>query len=85
MPDEDDTTKSNSISFGTQPIDMTIMRPDFGPWKRVKEFETEAGAKAYVDTLLNVAVWHSIAVQAQGSGGSAFEDAPAYPITANTR
>ena len=79
VPDEDDTTKGNSISFGTQPIDMTIMRPEFGPWKRVKEFETEAGAKAYVDTLLNVAVWHNIAVQVQGNGGSTFEGRTSVP------
>ena len=66
MPDWDATTRGDSISFGTQPIQMKIMTPLYGPWYYLKEFTTEAAAKAYIDTKLGVAVWHNIEVQAQG-------------------
>lgn len=68
VPDEDNNTKTASVSFGTQPISCTVLQPNYGPWRRMKEFTTEAAAKAYVDTLLNVAAWHAIEVQAQGTG-----------------
>ena len=68
MPDWDATTRGDSISFGTQPIQMKIMTPLHGPWYRLKEFNTETEAKAYIDTKLGVAVWHDINVQVQGAG-----------------
>ena len=68
MPDWDAATKGSSISFGTQPIKMKIMAPAYGPWYYVKEFTTEAAAKAYIDTKLGVATWHAIEVQVNGAG-----------------
>lgn len=67
MPDWDATTRGDSISFGTQPIQMKIMTPLYGPWYYLKEFTTEAAAQAYIDTKLGVATWHDINVQVQGA------------------
>ena len=67
MPDWDATTRGDSISFGTQPIQMKVMTPAYGPWYYLKEFTTEAAAQAYVDSKLGVAVWHEIDVQVQGA------------------
>lgn len=68
VPDWSGATKNNSISFGTQPISMKIMAPNYGPWYYVKEFTTEAAAQAYIDTKLGVATWHEINVQVNGAG-----------------
>ena len=68
MPDLDGATKGSSISFGTQPIKMKVMAPKFGPWYYAKEFDTEAAAKAYVDTKASVAEWYAIDVQVNGAG-----------------
>jgi hypothetical protein len=68
LPDWDGSTKGSSISFGTQPIKMKIMAPAYGPWYYVKEFTTEAAAKAYIDTKLGVATWYTVEVQVNGAG-----------------
>lgn len=70
MPDWDAATQGNSISFGTQPIQMKVMPPAYGPWYYVKEFATEAAAQAYIDTKLGVATWYEIDVQVNGASGS---------------
>lgn len=70
IPDWTGATKGNSVSFATQPIRMKIMAPEFGPWYRIKEFDTEEAAKAYIETAANVAVWHQVSVQTQGAGSS---------------
>lgn len=70
LPDWDAATKGDSISFGTQPIQMKIMTPSYGPWYYLKEFDTEAAAKAYIDTKLNVATWYAVDVQVNGAGTS---------------
>lgn len=67
IPDWSGTTKGNSISFGTQPMALKVMAPNYGPWYYVKEFTTEAAAQAYIDTKLGVAMWYEIAVQVQGA------------------
>lgn len=67
LPDWDATTRGDSITFGTQPIQMKVMTPAYGPWYYLKEFTTEAAAQAYIDTKLGVAVWHNIEVQVQGA------------------
>lgn len=67
VPDEANNTKGESISFGNQPLKASIIAPKFGPWKRVKEFTSEAAAKAYIDTKLNVSIWHNINVQVNGA------------------
>lgn len=68
IPDWTGATKGQSISFGTQPVNMKILAPSYGPWYYVKEFATEAAAQAFVDDKLNVATWHRASVQVQGSG-----------------
>ena len=68
VPDETGATKGESVSFGNQPLKVTVSAPNFGPWKKVKEFTTEAAAKAYIDTALGVVAWHSIDVQVNGAG-----------------
>lgn len=68
LPDWDGTTRGDSITFGTQPIQMKVMAPAYGPWYYLKEFTTEAAAKAYIDSKLSVATWHTIEVQVQGAG-----------------
>lgn len=68
MPDWDATTRPDSISFGTQPLNMKVLTPLYGPWYYVKEFTTESAAKAYIDTKLGVTTWHEINVQVQGAG-----------------
>jgi phi13 family phage major tail protein len=68
MPDWDAATRGDSITFGTQPIQMKVFSPAYGPWMYRQEFTTEAAAKAYVDTKLGVAAWHNIEVQVQGAG-----------------
>ncbi len=68
VPNMSGSTRGSSISFGTQPINATIMPPAFGPWYRAKEFDDEASAKAYVDTYLGAAEWHRIDVQLNGAG-----------------
>ena len=80
MPDWDGTTRGDSITFGTQPIQMKVMAPAYGPWYYLKEFTTEAAAKAYVDTKLGVATWYNIDVQVQGAGAG--ESATPVGITA---
>ena len=68
IPDWSGNTKGSSISFGTQPINMRIMSPNFGKWYYLKEFDNEAAAKAYVDTKIGVSEWYNINVQVQSAG-----------------
>lgn len=67
IPDWTGATKGNSISFSTQPINMKIMPPEFGPWYYIKEFDTESAAKAYVDSKVGVTAWYNINVQVNGA------------------
>ena len=68
IPNIDGATKGSSISFGTQPINERVVAPAYGPWYRVKEFDSEDAAKAYIDSLLGVATWYNVNVQKQGTG-----------------
>lgn len=90
VPDWSGTTKGNSISFGTQPIKMKVMIPNYGPWYYVKEFDTEAAAQAYIDTKLGVATWYEMDVQVNGattgeaatpSGITYVEDSGTFALT----
>ncbi len=67
LPDWKGNTRGDSISFGTQPIKMKITSPNYGAWYRVKEFDSYVAAKAHIDTLLGVGVWHKISVQVNGA------------------
>lgn len=68
MGDETAATKSNSFTLGATPITLTVFKPNFGKWRYVKEFTTEAAAQAYIQTKLSVAVWHPIDVMVSGAG-----------------
>ncbi|MBQ6621531.1 MAG: hypothetical protein IJH75_01690 [Mogibacterium sp.] len=70
IPDWNGATKGANVSFGTQPIDVKVMAPNFGPWYYVKEFDNEAAASAYIDSKLNVSTWYNVDVQLQGSGSA---------------
>lgn len=67
VPDWTGTTKGSSITLGTQPINMKIVSPSYGPWYRVQEFATEAAAQAYVDSKLNVGEWYQVNIQVNGT------------------
>lgn len=68
LPDWRGNTRGSSISFGTQPIKMKITAPNCGRWYKLKEFSSYEAAKAHIDMLLNVKVWHKVNVQANGAG-----------------
>lgn len=70
LPDDAATSKTNSISIGTSPLNLTIMEPEYGKWRYRKEFVTEAAAQAYIDSKLGVAEWFTVNVQAQGMGAN---------------
>lgn len=67
MGDETAGTKTNSITLGTAPMALTVFVPSYGKWRYVKDFTTESGAKAYIQTKLNVAAWYQVNVQANGA------------------
>jgi hypothetical protein len=73
------STKSGSITFGNAAIALTVVKPKFGKWRYVKEFDTEEAAKGYIDTKLSVAAWHEINVLV--SGASTGEGASPEGIT----
>ena len=54
QPDIDGSTKGDSVSFGTQPIKMKVVKPAFGPWYYAKEFATEEDAKEYINGKLGI-------------------------------
>jgi len=66
---ESASTKGNSITFGSAAITLTVVKPKFGKWRYVKEFDTEEAAKAYIDSKLSVAEWHQINVMVSGAVG----------------
>lgn len=48
------TTRGNSINFQTAQTTFTIFDDDNGDWRRTKEFDTEAEAKAWIDSELSI-------------------------------
>lgn len=76
---ESASSKSGSITFGNAAIALTVVKPKYGKWRYVKEFDTEEAAKAYIDTKLSVAAWHEINVLV--SGASTGEGASPEGIT----
>jgi len=67
LESESASTKAGGFTFGTAAIPLTIMAPAYGKWRYVKEFDTEAAAKAYIDAKLNVTAWYAINVQVNGA------------------
>ena len=48
------TTRGNSINFQTSQTTFTIFDDPNGDWRKTKEFDTEAAAKAWIDSELSV-------------------------------
>jgi len=67
VPDDSAATKGSSITFGTDPVKLTVFAPLFGKWRYLKDHASEAAAKAYVDTKLGVATWYAVNVQVNGA------------------
>lgn len=68
MGDDTAATKSNSITFGTYPLNFTIFAPEWGKWRYVKDFDEKEDAIAYIEDKLNIASWYRFNVQMQGAG-----------------
>lgn len=54
-PSETMRTKENNVTFQTPSISGTVMTDVTGVWKQEQTFDTEAGAKAYLDELAGIA------------------------------
>lgn len=80
MPDWTGTTKGASISFGTQPLNLRIAAPNYGKWYLIKEFDNEAGAKAWVDAKVGTATQYAVNIMVQGANGTT---KVASPVGAN--
>lgn len=68
MGTETTQTKEKSVTVSNFPMEFTIFAPLYGSWRYVKDFTTEAAAKAYIDSKLNVAVWHQVNTLVTGAG-----------------
>lgn len=49
-------TKGSSIQFSTAQTTFTVMADDNGDWRKMKTFDTEAAAKAWVETQCSITV-----------------------------
>ncbi|SDN78862.1 major tail protein [Acetanaerobacterium elongatum] len=54
IPNESLETKGDAINFQTPTIEGTILLDALGVWKDEAVFETEAGAKAWLDSIANM-------------------------------
>ncbi len=61
-------TKSNSITLQGVSISFTIFQPNVGDWRYRKTFDTEAAAKAWVESKVSVATWYAVDVSVSGDG-----------------
>ena len=50
-PNQEDTTKGESVEFGTTEIEGTISALANGKWSIAKQFDTKAAAVAYLESL----------------------------------
>ena len=82
MPDWTGTTKGQSISFGTQPLNLRIAAPEFGKWYFIKEFDNEAAAKAWVDAKVGTTSTYNINIMAQGANGTTKVASPVGVVAA---
>ena len=53
-PNDENSTKEETVNFNHISLEGDILIPEDGNWKRRKSFDTFAAAKTYVDTLFNV-------------------------------
>ncbi len=84
MGTESSQTKEKSITVSNFPMEFTIFAPLFGKWRYVKDHTTEAAAKAYIDSKLNVAVWHQVDVLVTGAGAEEGATPGGITMVANT-
>lgn len=56
IPEDAASTRGETIEWQTPELEATIMRDDSAKhaWKREATFDTEADARAYIETLLNI-------------------------------
>lgn len=55
LGNDNTATKSSSITFSTTPVNFTVYEPKTGDWRYTKKFDTEAEAKAWIDSKLSSA------------------------------
>lgn len=53
-PSDENSTKAETITFGTPTIQGTILTDEDGVWKREKSFSTLSEAKTYIDTEVGI-------------------------------
>lgn len=83
MPDWTGTTKGQSISFGTQPLNLRIAAPNYGKWYLIKEFTDESAAKAWVDAKIGgTASQYTINIMVQGANGTTKVASPTGAVAA---
>ena len=51
-PSQDDTTKGESVEFGTPELEGTVAQLANGDWSKTKTFDTHAAALSYLEGLL---------------------------------
>ena len=61
-------TKSSTITFTNTQTTFTIFAAASGDWRLVKTFDTEAAARAYIQTTLGIEDWHIVEIQTSGDG-----------------
>ena len=70
ISNDSSTTKTNSFTFGTEPISLTVFQPLFGKWRYVKDHANLASAQAYIDSKLGIATWYNVNLLVSGASGS---------------
>ena len=76
------TTRGNSINFQTAQTTFTIFDDANGDWRRTKEFDTEAEAKAWIDSELSISGAGSANLSALTVGQQALTPAFSSGVTA---
>lgn len=70
-PNEDETTKGETLEFSTPSIEGTIATLANGEWKTARTFSTKAEALAFIQSVLgNGTVTHNVVYDANGGSGS---------------
>lgn len=57
------TSGGSSINLAAEDFAATIYQPEFAEWEIVKEFDTFASAKGYIDSYLRVSASYAVNVQ----------------------
>ena len=54
MPNDENATKQDQVTFGHTTMEGNIFQLKNGDWKDEKEFDTLEDAKEYINTTLNI-------------------------------